>query len=290
MAIALAAALIGVLATLSQRDGLRWSSFSFDNVSVDPVTERLRVLTQYRQMLGAILRDPDAPATSWASQMLDGEKYLTCGFQGGQTNQLISKLNALYLAKLLNRTAILAPFTAVHFKGAYRSIDDMYDLPRLLDSAGTRGISFERLKERGRRNNEHEHIACWAIMDAVRYRYERPPENPAVWRLNALTLEFWAPPTFPSNENGFPDVEVIGDFLGNQTAQNNWLETVRRDLLPQQPRAHNDTSAPRAPTVENVVAGFNPLSDRWPSADAQLQCIDALFHVSDAFGLRYKPV
>lgn len=99
---------------------------------------------------------------------------------------------------------------------------------------------------------------------------------------HGLYTDFWAVPAFRrSSEGAVLEVGPIIDFLRNRTAQLDWVETTRRELLPQKPLPKGVDAASVDPE-NNLKPFFDPLHGVPPTEDEQLMCVDATFYIGDS--------
>ncbi|GAA5840191.1 hypothetical protein JCM9279_002305 [Rhodotorula babjevae] len=234
----------------------------------------------YDRMLEATLRHSE-PQTALKKQLGDA-RFLTGMLFGGQSNQLLALINLLFLGKELDRAVILPPLTAIHFAlGQHRPFDLVYDLPRFYSLTSIRAIPLSRFKSPGHLGNVDERMTCWSLME----KYTGAPNVHAVetgFEDHKLFTDFWAVPPFPrSTEGAVLKVGPVVDFLSNSTAQLAWVETTRRELLPQKsvPKGVEPTSVV---AEDNVKSFFNPQRGVPPTDDDQLMCVDATFYLGDS--------
>ncbi|GJN90509.1 hypothetical protein Rhopal_003520-T1 [Rhodotorula paludigena] len=234
----------------------------------------------FRDMLRRQLREQE-PQKALSRQLADDKEYITGMLFGGQSNQLLALLNLLYLGKELGRTVILPPFTAMHFKGQHRPFHLVYDLPRFYAETAIPAAPFSFFKTPGAPDNEKEHVTCWSLME----KYTGAVNNHQVetgFNEHEVYTDFWAVPAFPrSTENAVLDVDAVIAFLRNRTEQLDWIETTRRDLLPQRGIAKGVDPASVVPE-ENLKPFFDPLHGVPPTDDEQLMCVDATFYVGNS--------
>ncbi|BGP40226.1 hypothetical protein JCM10449v2_004184 [Rhodotorula kratochvilovae] len=234
----------------------------------------------YGDMLAANLRD-EVPQTALSRQMRDDKTYLTGMMFGGQSNQLLAMINLLHLGKELGRTVILPPFTAIHFSGQHRPFHLVYDLPHLYSLTSAPAVPMSYFKTPGERSNEKERMTCWSLME----KYTGACNNHQVetgFNEHELYTDFWAVPAFPrSTENAVLDVDAIVAFLSNRTAQLDWVETTRREVLPQKPLPKG-VDASSVVLEDNLKPFFDPLHGVPPTDDEQLMCVDATFYVGNS--------
>ncbi|GAA5826737.1 hypothetical protein JCM3770_002691 [Rhodotorula araucariae] len=233
----------------------------------------------YASMLNSNLRE-DVPQTALSRQLRDDRAYLTGMMFGGQSNQLLAMINLLFLGKELGRTIILPPFTAIHFSGQRRPFHLIYDLPRFYAVTAVRGIPMSYFKTPDPRN-EQERMTCWSLME----KYTGACNNHQVetgFNEHELYTDFWAVPAFPrSTENAVLEVDAIVQFLSNRTAQLEWVDKTRRELLPQR-KLPADVDAASVVLENNLKPFFDPVHGVPPTDDEQLMCVDATFYVGDS--------
>ncbi|GAA5897184.1 hypothetical protein JCM8208_003749 [Rhodotorula glutinis] len=234
----------------------------------------------YEGMLQATLRHSE-PQTELKKQMGDAS-FLTGMLFGGQSNQLLALINLLFLGKELGRAVILPPLTGIHFgAGQHRPFHLVYDLPRFYSLTSVAAIPLSSLKTPGYSGNVDERVTCWSLME----KYTGAPNVHAIetgFEEHKVFTDFWAVPPFPrSSEGAVLEVGPIVDFLSNMTARLEWVDTARREYLPQKsvPKGVGPSSIV---AKDNVKAFFDPQHGVPPTDDDQLMCLDATFYVGDS--------
>lgn len=199
-----------------------------------------------------------------------------------QSNQLLALINLLFLGKELGRAVILPPLTGIHFgAGQHRPFHLVYDLPRFYSLTSVPAIPLSSLKTPGYSGNVDERVTCWSLME----KYTGAPNVHAIetgFEEHKVFTDFWAVPPFPrSSEGAVLEVGPIVDFLSNMTARLEWVDTARREYLPQKsvPKGVGPSSIV---AKDNVKAFFDPQHGVPPTDDDQLMCLDATFYVGDS--------
>ncbi|KAJ8291800.1 hypothetical protein OF846_005047 [Rhodotorula toruloides] len=241
----------------------------------------------YEGMLRAVLRNPVATTSSWKDQLVHGQRYIISSAFGGQSNQFIIKHNLLYMAKHTNRTAVLPPFTAVHFDAAYRSTDEIFDLPRFYHLTGIRAVPLHRFKTANDTSSVIDHLSCWALRHQARGPKHLPPDTNKFWRDYGFSLEYWMPYPFKKLGIGY-DFAGITAFLKNRTQQLEWVREVQRQLLPQ--IESKDGAPSPSPSIDTIAPFYDPLHGIPPTDDDQVECVDAIFYTSEFLVPRPPPV
>ncbi|GAA6040228.1 hypothetical protein JCM8097_004194 [Rhodosporidiobolus ruineniae] len=219
---------------------------------------------------------------SWKDQMQPGQTYLTGMFFGGQSNQLLAMYNLLFLGKQLGRTVILPPFTAIHFtSGARRPANQIYDLPRLFAEADVSAIPLSYFKSPIVENNQRDVVTCWSTMEL----YTGTVNNHQVetgFNAHEVYTNFWAMPRIPRSSGGeVIQIDPIISFLRNRTAQLEWVDQTRREILPQK-SLPKDVDPATVDKEKNLKPFFDPLHFSPPTDDDQITCVDATFYVGDS--------
>ncbi|BGO95648.1 hypothetical protein NBRC10512_004323 [Rhodotorula toruloides] len=239
----------------------------------EEVDERTQLRGRYEKMLARVMLHPEQPPESWKDQVVPGEQYLFSNFFGGQTNQLMIKLNALSAAKDLGAVALIPSFVALHFKGhSHRPIDRMYDMPRFYNLTGLRAVPLDRFKAHNltAASVEPDRVTCWTY---AAYSSPKAPYLPPPARFLSeygISLDYSYPdPQTLSTPVGQPvRVEDIVAFLANGTGQAGWIERNRVEQLPEAPSPAFDPASipPRSPDEQvHCVDALYYLKSRWPS-------------------------
>ncbi|KAL8286438.1 hypothetical protein RQP46_004455 [Phenoliferia psychrophenolica] len=96
-------------------------------------------------------------------QLRPDVRYVTGLSFGGHANQFLSTGKLLYLAKILNRVAIIPTLLPVHFDAGPANFSDFYDVPRFYHDTRIPAVVFSDVKATvlpGAPANEG--LSCWS--------------------------------------------------------------------------------------------------------------------------------
>ncbi|KAK4704206.1 hypothetical protein P7C70_g2003, partial [Phenoliferia sp. Uapishka_3] len=180
-------------------------------------------------------------------------------------NQFISIGKLLYLAKLLNRVAIIPTLLPVHFDALPASFPDFFDIPRFYHETGIPAIEFSAVKAIGVFGTpQNEGMSCWSTHELTIGEGNLQAQS---FDVHNIWVDHWALPPMTRGMGGHDvafDALRVFDFDG--WARNEWINKVKMDLLPQKlPDWKGEKQA-------NLKDGFDPLGSAAP--DDQLFCLD----------------
>ncbi|KAI5475197.1 hypothetical protein MNV49_001850 [Pseudohyphozyma bogoriensis] len=218
--------------------------------------------TTYEEMLPSIMKYPNASQPSLSSQLMDDVEYITTLNYGGQSNQFIEIQNRM------DRVAIISPISGMWLPTTGINFSQIYDLPRLYSTTTIRAVSLSSFKTRFGPHNIAEQLQCWSTSE----QYLGYPNN-FQHRRYKLATSYWAFPPLPRlpKFNTFLMDPVIG-FLSNRTAQEEWLDKVKNEWLPQGGKNLDEKE-------KNVKGGFDPTSQLSP-LNSRVTCLDNMFYMS----------
>ena len=196
-------------------------------------------------------------------------------------NQFISVMRVLYLAKTLNRVAIVPTFIPSHFLGPYVDFDLFYDLDGFMRRSHIPAVPMSRLKRAARlgeaRPPHNDEVSCWSVSEQTTGMANLGAES---MDAHGVWVHHWALPPMHRSLGGFDlayDSLRLFDFDGQMRAD--WVAKVRREWLPQVARpAKDDQGRPTKPLrgdgalAANLKPGFEP--DKSAPPTDQLFCVD----------------
>lgn len=166
----------------------------------------------------------------------------------------------------------------MHFEGAYRSTDEIFDLPRFYRLTGVRAVPLRRFKTTNDSSAVVDHLSCWALRHQARGPKHLPPDTNSFWQDYKFDLEYWMP--YPFKQLGINyDFGGIAAFLKNGTQQVEWVRQVQHHLLPQVDPA--DGTPAVAPSIDTIAPFYDPVHGIPPTGDGQVECVDAIFYTSE---------
>ncbi|SGZ32294.1 BQ5605_C040g11848 [Microbotryum silenes-dioicae] len=212
----------------------------------------------------------DTPQPTLETQLKKGVRYITSIAYGGHANQMISIARQLLLAKLTNRVAIIPTLLPTWWQGGSKDLTDYYDLDRFVADSGIPGVTWSSVKQLT--DNVTEDIACWSVHEAtVGHGLSFVPSM----NMHGMKVTPWALPPLQRGDGGFDlAFDALRIFDYDEGAKSRWLDTVRAQMLPQEPLA--DGKAIPIDHVEerykNRKTLFDPRSPVVPTH--QMFCLD----------------
>ena len=116
-----------------------------------------------------------------------------------------------------------------------------------------------------------ERISCWSVHERVTPGGGNG--NDGSMRYHSIDVDYWAMPEMRTgSEGGSVWFNELISFDSDRRARNDWIETVKEDLIPQ------DREASRVVSKEhNLKYGFDPRHS--PPPDDQILCFDTTLFV-----------
>ncbi|KAJ7648342.1 hypothetical protein DFH06DRAFT_1095762 [Mycena polygramma] len=118
------------------------------------------------------------PTRAFQDNLRPELQYITTWATGGFTNDVMSYMNLIYLSTLTQRVPIIPFFFPGHIAMGHSTeipvIDfgEVFDLPRLQKSIGTRVVEWWQVKDRN--SASVDPLGCWNIWQAVGQHHEAP--------------------------------------------------------------------------------------------------------------------
>lgn len=160
----------------------------------------------------------------------------------------------------------------VHFDASAANLSDFYNLDRFYDESLIPSVEWSALKpwdETGRAS-QNENLSCWSTQEAT-----TGGANLAVSSLDVhrIWVNHWALPPLARGAGGFDIAyDALRMFDFDKQAQAQWVEKVRREALPQNPRGAAVDVLEGEKLKQNVKEGFEPYTSQPPTD--QLLCLD----------------
>ncbi|BGP14734.1 hypothetical protein JCM10213v2_002685 [Rhodosporidiobolus nylandii] len=212
------------------------------------------------------------PQNTLESQLKPGVRYVTTMSYGGHANQFMAIENLLYLAKLLNRVAIIPTLTPLHFDETPRDFSQFYDLDRFYHETEIPAVELSSVKWWNfSAPPPKEDLSCWSILEQT-----AGGRNVNDGSIN-IDVKYFPLPKMGRGSEGFNIwFEAIHDFDFDWVSRGQWLSKVRKELLPQKP-APEGAAASFVPVNRhaNLKDGFDPGRDHPPRDE--LFCLDTTF-------------
>lgn len=220
----------------------------------------------------------DTPQQTLASQMKDGVRYATSMSYGGHANQMISIQKLLYFAKITNRVPIIPSLIPVHIDGPPQNISTFYNLPLFYHLTNLPALEMAQVKTssfwtpQGTKQIQEE-FPCWSTQESTVGFANREAIS---FDMHGLFVHHWPLPGagMARGAGGFDlSFDALRIWDSNTWAKDRWIETVRREFLPQQQRK----DAEGQPILEeipieaeearkkNIKAGFTPRESPAPT-------------------------
>ncbi|GAA5958691.1 hypothetical protein JCM3765_006005 [Sporobolomyces pararoseus] len=220
-----------------------------------------------------VLNHPEAAQDTLVSQLKPSVRYITTLSYGGHANQFIGIQNLLYLGKLLNRVVIIPTLTPLHFQGLPQDMSKFYDLEYFYQQTSIPAVELSSLKWWNYSAPPPlEPLSCWSILEQAAGGRNINDGSMAVHNVD---VKYWPLPDLARASEEFKIwFEAIHEFDSNPWSKQQWVETVRTDLLPRASNLNSSESrtAEAAPTLKE---GFDPRHTEPPSD--QLFCLDTTF-------------
>ncbi|KAL8286991.1 hypothetical protein RQP46_003997 [Phenoliferia psychrophenolica] len=212
----------------------------------------------------------EEPQETLKMQMKLDVRYVTSVAFGGHANQFISIGKLLYLAKILDRVAIIPSLMPIHFTADPASFSDFFDLPRFYHESGIAAVDFAAVKPLKMLNHgPPERVSCYSSHEACTGEGNLHPHS--LFAHN-IAPDLWPLPSLTRGQGGHDiafDALRLFDF--DRPARQSWYENVKENLLPQ-----NSVNY-RGDRAFNIKPGFDP---RGPPPDDQLLCLDNTLFLS----------
>ncbi|KAL8286852.1 hypothetical protein RQP46_003858 [Phenoliferia psychrophenolica] len=212
------------------------------------------------------------PQDSYKVQLKHEVRYVTTMSYGGHANQFISIYNLMFVGKILNRVVIIPTLIPLHFDADPVDMSLFFDIERFIDESAIPAIMLSDLKYL---NMTHpppqERISCWSVHERVTPGGGNG--NDGSMRYHSIDVDYWAMPQMRMGvEGGSIWFNELTSFDSNRRAREDWIETVKKELIPQ------DREASRVASKEhNLKYGFDPRHS--PVPDDQLLCFDTTLFI-----------
>ncbi|GAA5935654.1 uncharacterized protein JCM15063_001764 [Sporobolomyces koalae] len=219
--------------------------------------------------ISRVINHPD-PQDSYVAQLKPDVRYVTTLSYGGHANQFIGIQNLLYLAKVLNRVAVVPTLTALHFEGLPQDVSKFYDIKRFYQSTGIPLIEWSSVKWWNfTAPPPLEPLSCWSVLEQVTGGGRNV--NDGSMAVHNIDVKYYAlPPLARGTEGDKIWFNAFHQFDSNPWEKQRWLDKVREDLLPRDPTSVDGSEV-------QLKDGFDPLHTESPSE--QLLCFDTTFFV-----------
>ncbi|KAJ3568045.1 hypothetical protein NP233_g5974 [Leucocoprinus birnbaumii] len=107
------------------------------------------------------------PTRSFRENLRPDAKYITSWISAGWTNDVMTYINLIYLAKITDRIPIIPMFTPSHIGGDKPTIDfgEVFDVKRLSQGTGIPVLEWNQVKNRS--SDALDELGCWNTWESV---------------------------------------------------------------------------------------------------------------------------
>ncbi|GAA6061938.1 hypothetical protein JCM10212_001506 [Sporobolomyces blumeae] len=212
---------------------------------------------------------------SFHRQLKPDVRYITTMSYGGHANQFIGIQNMLYLAKLLNRVAIIPTLTPLHFDGPPQNMSKFYDVDRFYQETAIPVVELAQVKYWDfDKPPPVEPLTCWSVLENVA---DGRNVNDGSMAVHMIDVKYYPLPEMTRGSEGWKIwFEALHNFDSDWWSRGEWIQRVRNEGLPHQdPPKGTDVSRPDyKPTSK---PGFDTVHTE-PPTDAVF-CLDTCFFV-----------